>query len=269
MIDHGSGIPIVLVPGIQGRWEWMQRAVDALATQNRVITDSLLSEPGSIASINTKRGFGRFIDWLDQLLARANVDAVALCDVAYGGWVAVHYAATRPTKISSLSLVSTPSPNWQPPSRIERYLRAPRLMAPVFAASSPFRLYPEIAVAFPSLRKRLRFAAECLARAVSSPATPTRMAERMRLAQQVDFESDCTLILAPTQIVTGETDLDRVVPVDSSHEYLAAISGSKAVTIENTGHIGVATRPEHFAHVVSDYARRTIGVNSLLTQVPA
>ena len=76
MIDHGSGIPIVLVPGIQGRWEWMQQAVDALATQNRVITDSLLSEPGSIASINTKRGFGRFIDWLDQLLARANVDAV-------------------------------------------------------------------------------------------------------------------------------------------------------------------------------------------------
>ena len=269
MLAHGSGITIVLVPGIQGRWEWMQQAVDALATQNRVITDSLPSEPGSIASINAKRGFDSFIDWLDQLLVRANVDTVALCGVSYGGWVAVHYAATRPTKISSLSLVSTPSPNWQPPSRIERYLRAPRLMAPVFAASSPFRLYPEIAVAFPSLRKRLRFGAECLARAVTSPATPTRMAERMRLAQQVDFASDCSRILTPTQIVTGETELDRVVPVDSSREYLGAISGSQAVTIENTGHIGVATRPERFAQVVSDYARRTIGVNSRLKQVPA
>ena len=85
MLDHGSGIPIVLVPGIQGRWEWMQRAVDALATQNRVITDSFPSKPGSIASINTKRGFDSFIDWLDQLLARANVDTVALCGVSYGG----------------------------------------------------------------------------------------------------------------------------------------------------------------------------------------
>jgi pimeloyl-ACP methyl ester carboxylesterase len=95
------------------------------------------------------------------------------------------------------------------------------------------------------------------------------MAERMRLAQQVDFASDCSRILTPTQIVTGETELDRVVPVDSSREYLGAISGSQAVTIENTGHIGVATRPERFAQVVSDYARRTIGVNSRLKQVPA
>ena len=139
MIDHGSGIPIVLVPGIQGRWEWMQRAADALATQNRVTTNSLPSEPGSIASINAKRGFGSFVDWLDQLLARANVDAVALCGVSYDGWIAVHYAATRPSTILSLSLVSTPSPNWQPSSRIERYLRTPRLMASVFAASSPIQ----------------------------------------------------------------------------------------------------------------------------------
>jgi len=255
MIDHGSGIPIVLVPGIQGRWEWMQRAADALATQNRVTTNSLPSEPGSIASINAKRGFGSFVDWLDQLLARANVDAVALCGVSCNGWIAVHYAATRPSTILSLSLVSTPSPNWQPSSRIERYLRTPRLMASVFAASSPFRLYPEVAVAFPSLRKRLRFAAEYLARAVTSPATPARMAERMRLA--------------PTQIVTGETELGHVVPVDSSREYLTAISGSKAVTIENTWHIGVATRPEHFAQVVSNYARRTIGVHSRLKQALA
>jgi hypothetical protein len=95
------------------------------------------------------------------------------------------------------------------------------------------------------------------------------MAERMRLAQQVDFESDCSRILAPTQIGMGETELDHVVPVDSSREYLTAISGSKAVTIENTWHIGVATRPEHFAQVVSNYARRTIGVHSRLKQVLA
>ena len=269
MLDHGSGIPIVLVPGIQGCWEWMQRAVDALATKNRVITDSFPSEPGSIASINTKRGFNSFIDWLDQLLARANVDTVALCGVSYGGWVAVHYAATRPTKISSLTLVSTPSPNWRPPCRIERYLRSPRLMAPAFIVSSPLRLYPEISVAFPSLRQRLHFGAEYLARVVTSPATPTRMTERMRLAQQVDFEADSSRIRSPTQIITGETALDRVVPVDSSREYLNTISGSTTVTIENTGHIGIATRPVRFAKMVSEHARKTISVKPLSEQVPA
>ena len=253
MLDHGRGIPIVLIPGIQGRWEWMQQAVDALASQNRVITDSFPGEPGSIASINTRRGFDSFIDWLDQLLVKANVDKVSLCGVSYGGWVAVHYAATRPTRISSLTLVSTPSPSWHPPCRIERYLRAPRLMAPAFVVSSPLRLYPEIAVAFPSLRQRLHFGVEYLARVITSPATPTRMAERVRL----------------TQIITGETALDRVVPVDSSCEYLGTISGSKAVTIENTGHIGIATRPARFAQIVSDHARKSFSGNPLPEQVPA
>ena len=31
MTDRGAGPPLVLVPGIQGRWEWMAPAVDALA----------------------------------------------------------------------------------------------------------------------------------------------------------------------------------------------------------------------------------------------
>ena len=30
MIDVGSGTPVVLIPGLQGRWEWMAPTVDAL-----------------------------------------------------------------------------------------------------------------------------------------------------------------------------------------------------------------------------------------------
>lgn len=269
MFDHGRGVPIVLIPGIQGRWEWMQRAVDALATKDRVITDSLPSEPGSIASINAQRGFDSSIDWLDRILAKANVDRVSLFCVSYGGLIAVHYAATRPMKISSLTLASTPSPNWRPPCRIERYLRAARLMAPVFAATSPLRLYPEISASMPSLRQRLRFGAKYLARVITSPATPTRMAEWMRLAQHVDFKADCSRILAQTQVITGEAHLDHVVPVDSSREYLGSISGSKTVTIENTGHIGIATRPIHVAKLVSGHARKTIDTKSLFEELPA
>ena len=31
MIDVGNGPPLVLIPGMQGRWEWMQPTVNALA----------------------------------------------------------------------------------------------------------------------------------------------------------------------------------------------------------------------------------------------
>jgi hypothetical protein len=38
IVDRGHGVPIVLVPGIQGRWEYLGRTVDALAQAFRVIT---------------------------------------------------------------------------------------------------------------------------------------------------------------------------------------------------------------------------------------
>ena len=44
IVDQGSGPPIVLSPGLQGRWEWMRPAVDALAKHYRVITFSLCDE---------------------------------------------------------------------------------------------------------------------------------------------------------------------------------------------------------------------------------
>ena len=41
MIDRGSGRPIVLIPGIQGRWEYLAGTVNALARSHRVLTFSL------------------------------------------------------------------------------------------------------------------------------------------------------------------------------------------------------------------------------------
>ena len=47
MIDIGTGPPLVLIPGLQGRWEWMRPAVDALARRFRVLTFSLAGDNGS------------------------------------------------------------------------------------------------------------------------------------------------------------------------------------------------------------------------------
>ena len=40
MIDRGSGPPIVMIPGIQGRWEWMGPAIHEVAKRCRVLTFS-------------------------------------------------------------------------------------------------------------------------------------------------------------------------------------------------------------------------------------
>lgn len=258
VIDRGAGTPLVLIPGIQGRWEWMAPAVDALAARTRVLTGSLPGDTGASHTIDPALGFDSYVAWLDALLDRARVTRAALCGVSYGGWVALHYAAARPSRVSSLTLASTPAPGWRPSCRVEWYLRAPRLLSPVFALGSPFRLYPEIAAALPDVGDRARFAAGHLYRVTRFAMSPTRMAERVRLADAVDFTADCGRVRAPVQVVTGEAELDRVVPVESTRSYLDAIPGARYDGIERTGHIGLVTQPDRFADVVARFANDAV-----------
>ena len=74
MVEKGDGPAVVMIPGIQGRWEWIEPAVTSLATRCRVISDSLAGDRGSVADINPSRGFDSYLDWVDTLLDRAKVE---------------------------------------------------------------------------------------------------------------------------------------------------------------------------------------------------
>ena len=253
MVDIGNGPPVVVIPGIQGRWEWMAPAVEALSSRCRVITGSLPGDRGSLQELDRPQGFDIHLNWVDELLDRTGLEHAALCGVSFGGLVAVRYAAHRPSRTRAVVLVSTPSPTWKPNCRIERYLRSPRLMSPVFALSSPLRLYPEIARAFPNPVSRGVFTVKHLYRVTRHPFAPTAMAQRVRLMKDIDFAEDCRRIAAPTLIVTGTPGLDRVVPVENTREYLSAIPGARSAEIADTGHMGLVTKPKRFADTVSDF----------------
>lgn len=255
MIDLGKGPPIVLIPGIQGRWEWLAPTVEALSKRCRVLTVSLPGDVGSFHPIKPLRGFDNYVDYIDELLDRASLKHAALCGVSYGGWIALRYAARRPNRASSLTLVSPPSPDGIQGRRVKWYLRAPRLLSPLFALSSPFRLYPEIAAAIPELSARATFIWQHLRRVSRYPFVPLRMAERIRMANQIDFRQECAVVEAPTLVVTGEQRFDRVVPLSSSLQYVDSITDAHHVEIPGTGHIGLVTKPKLFAKLTSDFVR--------------
>jgi 3-oxoadipate enol-lactonase len=247
MIDIGTGPPLVLIPGIQGRWEWMRPTVTALAQQHRVLAFSLNEPP-------LEHGEDIFDAWarhIDLMLDRAGVGAAAIVGISFGGLVGVRYAARRPERVRSLTLVSTPSPRWRLDPRSAGYARHPLLSLPLFAIRAVTRLGPEIIAARPTWLSRLQLGFEYAWRTVSAPMSPATMARWARTWMATDLTADPSKVTAPTLVVTGEPRLDRVVPVSSTLEYLELIPHARHVTLTGTGHIGIVTKATKAASLIT------------------
>lgn len=252
MIDIGSGPPVVLIPGLQGRWEWMRPTVDALARRNRVLSFSLCDERSSLFPCVPARGFENYIDQVSAVLDRAGLASATLIGVSYGGLIAAEFAARFPERTTALILASALHSAWQPDARARLYLRAPRLLSPLFVATAPGRLNPEIAAALPDLRARVRFMVEHGIRVARAPMSPTKMARRVAWAAAHSF-ADLRQLKVPALVVTGETDLDRVVPADHTRQYLSELPGACHEVLSRTGHIGIVTRPDTFAEMLGRF----------------
>ena len=258
ILRHGHGAPIVLVPGIQGRWEYMGPAIDALSRSMCVITFPLCGERASGRRFDRRLGLDNFVDQLDEVLDDCNVEAAPICGVSFGGLIALHYAARRPERSSALILTSTPGPRFHLRKRHQFYLKAPLLLGPVFVAEIPWRVRHELATALPDRRDRRRFALRQVRTFFRAPMSLTQMAERARLLDRNELVEDCARVTAPTLVITGEPALDHVVPVGGSSEYLQLIARARGERIERTGHLGYITRPDVFAAMVGKFLNRDV-----------
>jgi pimeloyl-ACP methyl ester carboxylesterase len=256
MIDVGTGPPLVLVPGLQGRWEWMRPTVAALSKHFRVLTFTLADEPTSGHAFDPAVGFDNYLAQIDRVLDHAGVQRAALCGTSYGGLIALRYAAQRPDRVGELVLVSALAPGYEPDERARFYSRAPRLLFPLFCVGACQRAWVEVARALPAWHARLQFGIRQLWTLLWAPMSPPLMRQRIALLRGINFFESAGAIAVPTLIVTGDADLDRVVPVEHTLRYLQLLADVEAVQLTDTGHNGVITRPVAFADLVADFVRR-------------
>jgi pimeloyl-ACP methyl ester carboxylesterase len=252
MIDRGTGIPIVLIPGIQGRWEWMRPAVTALARRHRVITFSLCDERTSPFPCEPEMAFENYISQVEIALDRARIDRAVIAGVSYGGLIATEFAARNPDRASALVLANALHTSWQPDPRQQRYLKSPLRSVPMFLAGAAGRARAEMAAALPTFADRVRFTVVQGARVVLAPGSPAKMARRIAWARAHRFANPHGAN-TPTLIVTGEPELDRVVPVAVTRRYLDDFARAEHVVLERTGHNGLVTRPDAFAGLLERF----------------
>ncbi len=255
MFDNGMGPPVVVVPGVQGRWEWTAPALGHLQTRCRTISYSLCGDFGSACRPDPSRGFENYLLQLDRIFEAARLTRAAVCGISYGGLVALRYAATRPDRVTGLVIASSPAPGWKPTAVQSAYIAKPLRSAPRFVLSAPLRLWPEIRAAFPSIPAGLAFLVRHGVRVGVAPMRPTVMAGRIVEQQRLDFCPDCARVRVPTLVITGEPHLDRIVPVESTRRYLDLIPHARYATLKGTGHLGSVTHPGEFAQLVGDFVR--------------
>ena len=252
IVDKGTGTPIVLIPGLQGRWEWMRPTVDALAKQHRVITFSLCDERTSPFPCDPKKAFDNYVEQVDLALDRAGLNQAVIAGVSYGGLIATEFAARRPNRVSGLVLANALHKTWHPNSLQRRFLKAPLLLLPLFLATAPGRMNPELAASMPRMSDRLRFKARQGARAALAFASPSKMARRIAWAAAHHY-ADPHDVQAPALVVTGEPGLDLILPVDVTRRYLEDLHSAQHVVLKHTGHLGSVTKPDEFAGVLGRF----------------
>ena len=71
MFDQGNGAPLIVIPGIQGRWEWMKPALGELKNRCHVVSYTLCGDAGSGMKFDRTLGFNNFMRQLDRIYETA------------------------------------------------------------------------------------------------------------------------------------------------------------------------------------------------------
>ena len=80
-------LPLVLIPGAQGRWEYMKATVDALSADFQVLTYSLRGDT-----------MKDYVDQVSRTLDEHHIERAVICGVSFGGLVALRFAASVPDR---------------------------------------------------------------------------------------------------------------------------------------------------------------------------
>ena len=254
VFEQGNGPALVLLPGIQGRWEYTRptrRSARQTFPRPHVLARRIAARRPR--HLQRPRSIGWHACWTT---AESSARFCAACRTE---------GSSRPVLRRR---------TWNEPARSSwRRRRDPDGIcghatcstraghgssARCFSLETPFRLRAELNAALPEPIDRLEVHA--LAGAHDPVGAGVAVADggpRTGARRFHGIVSDCARIKAPTLIVTGERALDRVVPVDGTSSYTALIPGARHVVMERTGHPGTITRPAEFAAMVRAFVDET------------
>lgn len=239
-LEAGQGPELILVHGLGSSSEAWRETMMVLAKSYHVIAPDL---PGYGKSDRPKASYS--VEYhataLNEFIISLGLNKVAIAGNSLGGWIALLFALDHPEKVSHLVLVASaglkrdtlPPINLNPSTKEEQMT----LLLALFA--DPAMVTDRMLAEQWEYRKSVR--ATVQATLASFRTRAPFLDERIRSLKM------------PTLIIWGRQD--RIIPLESGERFHKAISGSKLVVFENTGHMPQMERPKEFARAVKGFVR--------------
>ena len=228
--ESGAGTVLVLLHGLGGsRLSW-EPQLDELAGRHRVVAWDMPGY-GESRPLDGAVTFTALADAVVDFLDAIGAPAAHLAGISFGGMIAQYVAARYPSRILSLSLLST-SPAFGLDGTKPDEWRAARL-APLDAGREPVDFAGDVlaAIAGPHI------SAAALAGQRAAMARVTGLAMRASIDCLVTHDSTALLpaISAPTVCMVG--DLDQETPVAYGFALADLIPSAQLTVIPMAGHL--------------------------------
>jgi len=250
-LDHGTGPPLVLVPGADGVVDTYRYQIPRFSKAFRVVCAGLRSE------FRPEHTFDRFADDLVELIRGRGTGPAVLLGQSLGGAIAMRFASRHPELVRGLVLSNTLTRySWEhvglnrtalvPVAQVTtRYLPAPLARAAAYGwARSEVWMFDDS----PGRDKLVDYVMNWGPRTVSS-AEGTKRVDLLR--EYGDLRPELAGIEAPTLVVKGERD--AYCPPEWSREIADLVPDARYVAIPETGHCSHVSMPGQFNDVVMEW----------------
>lgn len=258
-IQLGSGPPIVFVHGLSGCWpNWLEQMA-VFAESHRVISLDLPGfghSPGKAGEL-TMDGYARL---LDSLLSGLGFPQATLVGNSMGGLIAAELAASHPSRVERLVLVSPAGLSTYRNRLAVTTLPAIRRLQQLLALGAAWTAqHSDRLAARPRLRDAMLRGVVAHPSRLSSPLAAEQLRgagtdgflEALEEITDFDLRPRLALISCPTLVVWGTRD--RLVPVRDAASFTELIPGAQQVVYEDTGHMAMLERPDEFNRLLREF----------------
>ena len=242
----GNGQPIIFVHGLSSSMELWTR-IDQTALNGKTIISYDLRGHGRSEKVSGPHNLEKHMSDLASLMEKLEIEKAQIVGHSLGAMIALELALQHPSKVSSLTLLSTTA----------AFPQETRNTFFEMAASASFGGMESITdqlidLSFrPIFHKTESKIVEAIRRSLLSNDAPS-IVSAIRMVAKVDLRERLSSVSCPTQILVGSDDI--LTPLDLAKELVASIKGAQLKELPNCGHAAPVEQPSLVTKAITEFS---------------